>query len=101
MAVSHSPSEPTVQFGTRLGQADRPEAPYFPDGIDDTAFDALLAEAARERANAPAPTWALLDGSAAENRRRRAQRRAIAAVVRSLPVRPTATTRPTDIKEAS
>ena len=61
---------------------------HFPDGLDEMAIDALIAEVAREVAQAPAPTSALMDGSAAERRRRRIERRAISAVVRSLPVRP-------------
>jgi ribosomal protein L12E/L44/L45/RPP1/RPP2 len=61
---------------------------HFPDGLDETAIDALIAEAAHEVATAPVATSALMDGSAAERRRRRMERRAISAVVRSLPVRP-------------
>jgi hypothetical protein len=61
---------------------------HFPDGLDEMAIDALIAAAARQVAKAPAPTSALMDGSAAERRRRRMQRRAISAVVRSLPARP-------------
>lgn len=56
-----------------------------PDGLDESAVDALIAEADRRAALAPVPTSALLDGSAAERRRRRIERRAMAMVVRSLP----------------
>lgn len=64
---------------------------YSPDGLDGSAIEALIAEAAAHTARAPEPTSALLDGSAAERRRRRIERRVIAGVVRSLPVRPTTT----------
>lgn len=74
----------------------------FPDGLDVPAIDALISETATQTDPADRPTSALLDGSAAERRRRRIERRALAAVVRSLPVRPAATsTYPTDVKEAS
>jgi hypothetical protein len=61
---------------------------HFPDGLDEMAIDALIAQVAHEVAVAPVATSALMDGSAAERRRRRMERRAISAVVRSLPVRP-------------
>jgi hypothetical protein len=64
---------------------------YCPDGLDGSAIEALIAEAAAHTATAPEPTSALLDGSAAERRRRRIERRALAGVVRALPVRPTTT----------
>lgn len=73
-------------------------AGHFPDGLDVAAIDALIAEA-DQGAPAERPTSALLDGSAAERRRRRIERRALAAVVRSLPVRPTTSTH--TFKEAS
>lgn len=60
---------------------------YFPDGLDETAIGSLIADVAREVSDAPAQTSALVDGSAAERRRRRMERRALAAVVRTLPVR--------------
>ncbi len=69
----------------------------FPDGLDDAAIEELIAETTH--APTPEPTSALLDGSAAERRRRRIERRALAAVVRSLPVRPVAHTYPTHIEE--
>jgi hypothetical protein len=61
----------------------------YPDGLDIEAIDALITDVYAEIANAPRPTSALMDGTAAERRRRRMARRAIASVVRSLP-----TTRP-------
>lgn len=60
---------------------------YSPDGLDATAIDGLIAELYEEIADSPAPTSALVDGSAAERRRRRIARRAIAGVLRSLPAR--------------
>jgi hypothetical protein len=63
---------------------------YFPDGLDSLAIEALIAEAAAEAEPAPEPTSALLDGSAAERRHRRIERRALTAAVRSLPVRTSA-----------
>jgi hypothetical protein len=60
---------------------------YFPDGLDETAIASLIADVARTVTESPEPTSALMDGSAAERRRRRMERRALAAVVRSLPVR--------------
>lgn len=60
---------------------------YFPDGLDEVAIDQVIAEVEQSVGEVPAPTSALVDGSAAERRRRRMERRAIAAVVRSLPVR--------------
>jgi hypothetical protein len=61
---------------------------HFPDGLDETAIDRLIAQVvAGEVEVAPEPTSALVDGSAAERRRRRMERRALAAVVRSLPTR--------------
>ncbi len=50
-------------------------------------WEGVLASCRVEAARAPRPTSALLDGSAAERRRRRVERRAMAAVVRVLPVR--------------
>jgi hypothetical protein len=60
---------------------------FFPDGLDETAIVSLIAEVATEVIEVPAPTSALMDGSAAERRRRRMERRALAAVVRSMPAR--------------
>jgi hypothetical protein len=60
---------------------------HFPDGLDETAIDRLIAQVAGEVEVAPEPTSALVDGSAAERRRRRMERRVLAAVVRSLPTR--------------
>jgi hypothetical protein len=57
----------------------------FPDGLDEMVIDELIAEATRQVGAASVPTSALLDGSAAERRRRRMARRAFTAVVRSLP----------------
>lgn len=58
-----------------------------PDGPTRRQVEALIWESHDVTARAPRPTSALLDGSAAERRRRRMERRAIAAVVRELPVR--------------
>jgi hypothetical protein len=60
---------------------------YAPDGLAGEALDELICRAYAEVAGAPRPTSALLDGSAAEQRRRRIERRALAAVIRALPVR--------------
>jgi hypothetical protein len=60
---------------------------YYSDGLDETAIDRLIAQVAADVTVAPEPTSALVDGSAAERRRRRMERRALAAVVRSLPAR--------------
>jgi hypothetical protein len=60
---------------------------YFPDGLDETAIGSLIADVARTVTESPEPTTALMDGSSAERRRRRMERRTLAAVVRSLPVR--------------
>lgn len=60
---------------------------YAPDGLVREVLDELIDRAYAEVANAPRPTSGLLDGSAAEQRRRRTERRALAAVIRALPVR--------------
>lgn len=60
---------------------------FFPDGLDEPTIDRLIAEAELDVVHIPAPTSALVDGSAAERRRRRIERRMLAAVVRSLPSR--------------
>ena len=60
---------------------------YAPDGLTGEALDKLINRAYAEVAKAPGPTSALLDGTAAEQRRRRIERRALAAVIRPLPVR--------------
>ncbi len=60
---------------------------YAPDGLAGEALDELISRAYAEVAKAPRPTSALLDGSAAEQRRRRIERRALAAVIRALPLR--------------
>ena len=49
-------------------------------------WDRLIEQCYAEVADAPRPTSALLDGSAAERRRRRMERRVLAALIRSLPV---------------
>lgn len=59
-----------------------------PDGLTEPAINALIQDVYREIADAPRPTSALLDGTAAERRRRRTARRAIASVIRALPARP-------------
>lgn len=60
---------------------------YAPDGLAGKALDELIDRAYAEVAKAPRPTSALLDGTAAEQRRRRMQRRALAAVNHTLPAR--------------
>ena len=60
---------------------------YAPDGLAGKALDELINRAYAEVAKAPRPTSALLNGSAAEQRARRIERRAMAAVIRALPVR--------------
>lgn len=50
-------------------------------------WESVLAEGRAEVRDAPRPTSALLDGSAAERKYCRMERRALAAVVRELPVR--------------
>jgi len=60
---------------------------YAPDGLAGVALDELINRAYAEVAKASQPTSALLDGSAAEQRRSRMERRALAAVIRALPVR--------------
>ncbi len=72
-------------------------ASYFPDGLNEEAINELIAEVASEVAEVAPPTSALIDGSAAERRRRRIERRALTGVVRSLPVRPSITTHIEDI----
>lgn len=61
---------------------------FAPDGLVGEALDELIDRAYAEVAAAPRPTSALLDGSAAERRRRRIERRSVAAIVRELPLRP-------------
>lgn len=56
-----------------------------PDGLTEQLVDALLIEVDAVVAAQPGPTSALLDGSAAERRRCRMERRAVAAVIRALP----------------
>lgn len=58
---------------------------HYPDGLTADAIDALLGEMEGRWATSVQPTSALLDGSAAQRRERRAGRRAIDAVVRALP----------------
>lgn len=60
---------------------------YAPDGLVGEALDDLIHRAYAEVAEAPRPTSALLDGSAAEQRRRRIEHRAWAALARALTVR--------------
>lgn len=62
-----------------------PDAPFYPDGLTAEHIDALLSEARTIWATSSRATSALLDGSAAERRRRRISRRAIGAVVRAMP----------------
>jgi hypothetical protein len=60
---------------------------YAPDGLVGEVLDELIDRAYAEVASATRPTSALLNGSAAEQRRRRTQRRALAALARALAVR--------------
>jgi hypothetical protein len=60
---------------------------FCPDGLDEAAIDALIAETDAVLAVAPVPTSRLIDGPAVARRCRRIERRALAAV-RVLPVRP-------------
>jgi hypothetical protein len=60
---------------------------YAPDGLAGEALDELIDRAYAEVADTPRPTSALLDGSAAERRRRRMERRALVALTRGLPAR--------------
>lgn len=59
---------------------------FSPDGLIGAVLDELINRAYTEVAKAPRPTSALLDGGAVERRRRRMERRAVAAVVRALPL---------------
>ncbi|MBV9161988.1 MAG: hypothetical protein JO281_10660 [Pseudonocardiales bacterium] len=59
----------------------------YPDGLTEPCIDLLIDQVQAVLASAPRPTSALVDGSAAERRRSRMERRAVAAVVRALPVR--------------
>lgn len=74
-----------------------PSPECVPDGLDHEAIERLIAEVATEVAGAAEPTSALIDGSAAERRRRRIERRALTTVVRTLPARPSITTHPNEI----
>jgi hypothetical protein len=60
---------------------------YFPDGLDESAIDALI-EAADTLADQPEPTSAFLDGTTARRRERRVTRRKIRSV-QPLPIRAT------------
>jgi hypothetical protein len=62
-------------------------ASYSPDGLDLDAINRMLVEISEEVQETAQPTSALLDGSAAERRRRRIENRAMAGVVRALPAR--------------
>lgn len=76
-----------------------PVTAVVPDGLDEAAIDRLIAEAAVDVAGAAEPTSALIDGSAAQRRRRRIERRALTAVVRSLPTRPSMATHSNGIED--
>lgn len=76
-----------------------PVTAHVPDGLDEAAIDRLIAEVAVEVAGAAGPTSALIDGSAAQRRRRRIERRALTTVVRSLPTRPLITTHTPGIED--
>lgn len=74
--------------GTPSGGLERGPG-YSPDGLAGEALDELIDRAYAELARAPRATSALVDGSAAERRCRRMERRAVAAL-RALPVRASA-----------
>ena len=63
------------------------EPGYHPDGLTEQIIDALLREVDGAAAVKPQPSSALMDGTGAQRRSRRAARRSVAAVVRVLPVR--------------
>jgi putative protein kinase ArgK-like GTPase of G3E family len=58
----------------------------YPDGLTEAVIDGLVEQAYAEAVLAPGPTSALADGSARGRRCRRIAHRAVAVVVRSLPV---------------
>ncbi|WP_037076121.1 hypothetical protein [Pseudonocardia spinosispora] len=58
-------------------------ADYFPDALDENAIEALISGVDQEIADLPEATSALLDGSAAERRLRRMQRRTLADLLRT------------------
>ncbi len=60
---------------------------YCPDGLAETVIDELLMEMRSQAVARSGPTAALADGSAAERKYRRADRRVYEHVVRPLPVR--------------
>jgi hypothetical protein len=66
---------------------DTASAQFSPDGLDLRTINTLLVDVDAELHGAAQPTSALLDGSAAERRRRRIENRAFGAVVRALPAR--------------
>lgn len=74
-----APSELAAMESVRLCESERLALREY--------WEQVIGECRSEVARAPRPTSALLDGSAAERRRRRMERRAVAAIVRELPVR--------------
>lgn len=70
--------------------------PVYSDGLTSEVIDALLREAKLYWSTAPRPTSRLLDDTAELRRERRAMRRGIGAVVRSLPARPVSASVPAD-----
>lgn len=60
---------------------------FSPDGLSRADVEALVSEAEAAWLVSPRATSGLLDGSAALRAQRRRERRAVAAVVRALPVR--------------
>lgn len=60
---------------------------FAPDGLAGDMLNDLVDRAYAEVADAAGPTSALVDGTAAEQRTRRMERRASAAVTSALPVR--------------
>jgi hypothetical protein len=82
-----SPKTPILEEHVNSNSRNAGLGSYAPDGLDEHAIDRLIAQVAVEVSDVSAPTSALVDGSAAERRRRRMERRILAAVVRSLPAR--------------
>lgn len=78
---------------------------HFPDGWDESAIDALIAEVnteiKAEKDTVPVVTSALVDGSALQRRLRRMERRRLTAVVRALPARPHASESDVETEEVA
>ena len=61
---------------------------FYPDGLTPDLIDTLIRDVADTLTDTPCPTRALLDGTAIHQRERRQARRALTAVVRTLPTPP-------------